>query len=81
MEQSEKDEAASGQETPGDGAEAIANFEAMGSAVFNVETDADIYETLLDYIGRNGIATYTDVDEENGLITVTKRPMGSLEAL
>lgn len=81
MERSEKNEAASGKEATDAGAESIANFEAMGSAIFNVETDADIYEALLDYIRRNGIATYTDVDEANGIITITKRPMGSLEAL
>jgi len=75
----EKHDGDGDEEAAGAEAKVIENFEAMGSAVFNVETDAAAFEALNEYIRRNAIPTLTDVDKENGIVTITKRPVGSLE--
>jgi hypothetical protein len=57
----------------------IEEFEANAFATFRLGEDRDAFDTLIDYIRKNQIATYTDVDKAAGTVTVTKRPFGSLE--
>ena len=65
--------------TPEERDELIENFEVRGSAVFRVGEDEELFETLMDYIRKNNVTTYTDIDEEKGNIMIMKRPLGSLE--
>ncbi len=57
----------------------ICDFEGCGFAVFRIEEDRAAFDTLTQYIRENSIATYTQVDREEGIVTLTKRPLGSLE--
>ncbi len=59
--------------------ELIRSFEAMGSAVFQIGEDRDLYETLMAYVAKYRIYTTTDVDEDSQTIVVTRRPTGSME--
>ena len=57
----------------------IADFEQMGFMVFSLEGGQTRFDTLLDYTSKNLIPTYTDIDKQALEITITKRPLGSLE--
>lgn len=57
----------------------ITDFEQMGFMVFSLEGDQTRFDTLTEYIGKNLIPTYTDIDKQAREITITKRPLGSLE--
>lgn len=57
----------------------IEEFESMGFMTFRADEDEAQYDALMKYIRHNLIPTFTDVDEAERTITITKRPMGSLE--
>ncbi len=54
-------------------------FEANGFATFILGVEKQGFDTLMDYVRRNAVPTLTDVDKTEGTVTVTKRPLGSLE--
>lgn len=57
----------------------VDEFETYGFATFVIGDEAALYEVLMDYVRKNSVFTYTSIDEAEGTITVTKRPLGSLE--
>ena len=57
----------------------ITEFEQMGLMSFKVDEDKLRFDTLVQYTKENQIPVFTSVDEKEGLITIQKRPMGSLE--
>jgi hypothetical protein len=54
-------------------------FEANGFATFILGVEKEGFDTITDYVRKNMIPTLTDVDRTEGTVTITKRPMGSLE--
>ncbi len=54
-------------------------FEAEGFATFILGVEKQGFDALMDYVRRNAIPTLTDVDKTEGTVTITKRPLGSLE--
>ena len=57
----------------------IEDFELTGAATFTIGVDGARYEALVKYCADFKVFTYTDIDREGGTITLTKRPLGSLE--
>lgn len=57
----------------------IEAFEANGYATFIIGVEREGFDAVMDYIRKNSIPTLTDVDEDTGTVTLTKRPFGSLE--
>ncbi len=59
--------------------ELIRLFESKGSYTFTIGQDEILFQALNEYTAKYRIFTYTDVDRGAGTITITKRPLGSLE--
>ncbi len=57
----------------------IESFELSGYATFRIGEDRAAFDTLMQYVRKHMIPTLTDVDESAGIVTITRRPMGSLE--
>lgn len=61
--------------------ELIQDFETTGMATFRIGADQAQFDVLSDYIRKNMVPTQTTVDKEAGVVSLTKRPWGSLELM
>ena len=61
--------------------ELIEAFEAYGFMTFRMGVESAEYDAVLDYTRRNLIATFTEIDEKEGTVTIVRRPFGSLEGV
>lgn len=59
--------------------ELVRLFESNGSYTFTIGRDELLFQSLNEYTTQYRIFTYTDIDRGAGTITITKRPLGSLE--
>ncbi len=53
----------------------VAEFESMGSLTFRVDEDRAEFEAIEAYLHGRHVPTHTDVDEDAGTITISKRPI------
>lgn len=59
--------------------ELIEDFEQTGFATFRLGEEQAQFKALMDYVRECKVPIFTDIDREAETVTITKRPMGSLE--
>jgi hypothetical protein len=59
----------------------IQQFEEIGVMTFRLVDDRENFDTIMEYVRKHAIPTYTDIDKTAGTITVSVRPLGTLEAI
>lgn len=58
---------------------ALEEFHSLGYASFLIDSESELYEEFMFHLHELGVATLTNVDTEEGLVTITRRGMGTLE--
>ena len=59
----------------------IQQFEDVGVMTFRLDEDREGFGVITEYVRTHSIPTYTNIDKTEGTITISVRPLGSLEMI
>ena len=57
----------------------LEEFHDLGCASFQIDGESELYDEFMLRLHELGVATTTSVDEEEGVVTIARRGMGTLE--